>query len=209
MISEASTLGLQLLVIEDMSGCDMPAVLWYPRISQVLMALLVSINGQLGHGEWDMQVSQLSYDVRALLASLRKLRRDWRFLCKGTEDRWPAVAKNHDVRLLQMLDLLEDASPQDARLQDASPQETMGSTTSSGDGPPKSKLLFDIQLEDTDVLQDDLEIRLQVKRKATMDALQGRTIELVDSDAEGELASSSNAPKRRVSGKTPPQDMRG
>ena len=192
----------------------MPAVLGCPRISQVLMALLVSINGQLGHGEWDMQVSQLSYDVRALLASLRKLRRDWRFLSKGTQDRWPAVAKNHDVRLLQMLDLLEDASPQDASLQDASlqdasPQETMGSTASSGDGPPKSKLLFDIQIEDTDVLQDDLEIRLQVKRKATMDALQGRTIELVDSDVEGELASSSNAPKRRVSGKTPPQDMRG
>ena len=143
-------------------------------------------------------LESLALDVKAMLSALRKLRRNWKYISKGSDD-WPSVSKLYDKKLVTMVELIEDIESQDA-------EET---------AKKDSELLFNVKLEDSpgkkknnerepgtsEALQTkqeggEVESLLKIladKRKKVQEELQGQEIEIMtDDDREPESAGSLN-----------------
>ena len=168
------------------------------RIVQILQHLLRPFVGDCR----EEALESLAFDIKAMLAALRKLRRQWMYQKKakaenGDSRDWPAAAYSYDPVLLEMLTILNvQACAGDAEDGGSDEDESQGGC------------LFDVSITAEDTLEDvggklpkpledvgaggnsnaaevDEALRLLKKRRVeALDNLKGRILELEDSGDE-------------------------
>ena len=137
------------------------------RMVAVLKGLLTPVKGHVDEETLEM----LAMDVKATLSGLRKLRRQWLYLNRGSAsaNTWPSVAYAYPV-LLSMLDLISTGDrPQDESVEVAEDQRE----------PAGEGILFDVKITQ----EDEALHTLKKRRMEALEAMQDAVVEL-DSDVE-------------------------
>ncbi len=112
------------------------------RIITLLQNLLRPFLGEVR----EEVLEALAFDIKAMLAALRKLRRQWLYQKraqgeKGDTREWPAAAYSYDSVLLEMLTILNV-------------QSSVNKEDGTSDEEPPAGCLFDVSITENDTLGD-------------------------------------------------------